>query len=81
MVLGPTGMGKKLSCQKKPLVFTPHFFRDYDSKKIDPKNESEKKFKEALEHFSKEDYPEFHEMVNHINFISLTHEEKKTQES
>lgn len=73
MVLGPTGMGK--SYLVKNLWFYATFLGTMILK-IDPKNESEKKFKEALEHFSKEDYPEFHEMVNHINFISLTHEEK-----
>ncbi|WP_028401069.1 ATP-binding protein [Ectobacillus panaciterrae] len=73
MVLGPTGMGK--SFLVKNLWFYATFLGTMILK-IDPKNETETKLKEALAHFSKEDYPEFHEMVNHINFISLSHEEK-----
>jgi hypothetical protein len=73
MVLGPTGMGK--SFLVKDLWFYATFLGTMILK-VDPKNETEKKLKEALELFPKEDYPEFHEMVHHINFISLTHEEK-----
>ena len=43
---------------------------------IDPKNEYERDFREALKYCTKEEYPEFHEMINKINFISLSHEEK-----
>ncbi|MGR6342660.1 ATP-binding protein [Priestia megaterium] len=73
MVLGPTGMGK--SFLVKNLWFYSTFLGT-KILKIDPKNETESKLKEALKSFSKEEYSEFHEFVSKINFISLTHENK-----
>ncbi|NGY87974.1 hypothetical protein F6Y05_33605 (plasmid) [Bacillus megaterium] len=71
--MGTDWNGKILSCKNLWFYST---FLGTKILKIDPKNETESKLKEALKSFSKEEYSEFHEFVSKINFISLTHENK-----
>lgn len=73
MVTGPTGMGKSY-LTKNILLFST--FLGAQILGIDPKNEYERDFRQALKYFPKEEYPEFHEMIDKINFISLSHDEK-----
>lgn len=71
VITGPPGMGKSVLVKN---IFLWSSFLGQKVLYVDPKNETEKFFKLALEQFGH--IPEFVELYNRINFITLSEKEE-----
>lgn len=71
LIIGPPGQGKSVLVK---YIFLWLTFLGQKILYVDPKNETELFFRKALEKYSY--IPEFKELFNRINFISLSNEER-----